>query len=128
VRYAREIGLAEDVPGLCGHSLRTTAATNALSNNADIAKVQEWRGHSDIPTTRMYDKRQSRPEDSPTFKVQLVASFVNRSNLLMSWEKTETCEVSASGVYGPKNAAIMCMPVPYAATESHHVSDRTALV
>jgi integrase/recombinase XerD len=38
-RYAREIGLADDVPGLCVHSLRATAATNALSNNADIAKV-----------------------------------------------------------------------------------------
>lgn len=69
-RYAGEIGLAEDVPGLCVHSLRATAATNALSNNSDIAKVQEWLGHSDISTTRMYDKRQSRPEDSPTFKVR----------------------------------------------------------
>ena len=55
----REVGLAEDVPGLCVHSLRATAATNALSNNADIAKVQEWLGHADISTTRMYDKRQS---------------------------------------------------------------------
>jgi len=54
-RYAREVGLVEVVPGLCVHSLRATAATNALSNNADIAKVQEWLGHSDISTTRMYD-------------------------------------------------------------------------
>src|SRR5262250_146278 len=69
-RYAREVGLAELVPGLCVHSLRATAATNALAHNADIAKVQEWLGHADISTTRMYDKRQSRPEDSPTFKVQ----------------------------------------------------------
>ena len=53
--------------------LHTTAATNALSNHADIAKVQEWLGHADISTTRMYDKRQSRPEDSPTFKVQYEA-------------------------------------------------------
>jgi integrase/recombinase XerD len=37
-RYAKEIGLADDVPGLCVHSLRATAATNALSNNADIAR------------------------------------------------------------------------------------------
>jgi site-specific recombinase XerD len=69
-RYACEIGLTAAVPGLCVHSLRATAATNALSNNADIAKVQEWLGHADISTTRMYDKRQSRPEDSPTFKVR----------------------------------------------------------
>jgi site-specific recombinase XerC len=44
--------------------------TNILSNNADIAKVHEWLGHNDISTTRTYDKRQSRPEDSPTFKVR----------------------------------------------------------
>jgi site-specific recombinase XerD len=51
------------------HSLRATAATNALSHDADIAKVQEWLGHSNISTTRLYDKRGSRPEDSPTVKV-----------------------------------------------------------
>lgn len=68
--YAREVGLLEAVPGLCVHSLRATATTNALSHEADIAKVQEWLGHADISTTRMYDKRQSRPEDSPTFKVR----------------------------------------------------------
>jgi integrase/recombinase XerD len=68
--YAKASGLADEVPGLCVHSLRATAATNALSNNADIAKVQQWLGHSDISTTRMYDKRQFRPEDSPTLKVR----------------------------------------------------------
>ena len=52
------------------HIARATAATNALDNGADIAKVQEWLGHADISTTRMYDRRKSRPEDSPTFKVQ----------------------------------------------------------
>jgi hypothetical protein len=45
------------------------AATNAMENKADIAKVQIWLGHADISTTRMYNKRQARPEDSPTFKV-----------------------------------------------------------
>jgi site-specific recombinase XerD len=58
------------VPGLCVHALRATAATNALTHEADIAKVQEWLRHADISTTRMYDKRQSRPEDSPTCKVK----------------------------------------------------------
>ncbi len=52
------------------HALRTTAATNALEHGADIAKVQEWLGHSSISTTRLYDRRKSRPEDSPTFKVE----------------------------------------------------------
>jgi len=60
--------------------------------------------------------------------MELVASFVNRSNLLKLWEKTETCEVSASGAYGPKNVAITHIPIPYAAMESHHFSDRSTLV
>lgn len=58
-----------DVQGFSPHSLRATAATNALDHNADIAKVQEWLGHANIATTRIYDRRQTRPEDSPTFKV-----------------------------------------------------------
>ncbi|MBL8473663.1 MAG: tyrosine-type recombinase/integrase [Rhodocyclaceae bacterium] len=52
------------------HALRATAATNALDHQADIAKVQEWLGHANIATTRIYDRRKSRPEDSPTFKVE----------------------------------------------------------
>jgi site-specific recombinase XerD len=51
------------------HSLRATAATNALDHQADIAKVQEWLGHASISTTRVYDRRETRPEDSPTFRV-----------------------------------------------------------
>jgi integrase len=51
-------------------SAGTSCANNALEHGADIAKVQEWLGHADISTTRLYDKRGSRPEDSPTFKVR----------------------------------------------------------
>ena len=51
------------------HALRATAATNALDHQADIAKVQEWLGHANIATTRIYDHRRTRPEDSPTLKV-----------------------------------------------------------
>ena len=68
--YARETGVTKDVPGLCVHSMRATAATNALENGADIAKAQEWLGHANVSTTRLYDRRKSRPEDSPTFKVK----------------------------------------------------------
>lgn len=32
-------------------------------------KVLDWVGHANISTTRMYDRRRSRAEDSPTFKV-----------------------------------------------------------
>lgn len=62
--YSAEFGIPSSP-----HVARATAATNALDNGADIAKVQEWLGHADISTTRMYDRRKSRPEDSPTFKV-----------------------------------------------------------
>ena len=66
--YARQVGI--DLEHFSPHALRATAATNALEHGADIAKVQEWLGHANISTTRMYDKRKSRPEDSPTFKVE----------------------------------------------------------
>jgi site-specific recombinase XerD len=66
--------LVKGYSGLLGfeigaHALRATAATNALDHQADIAKVQEWLGHTNIATTRIYDHRKTRPEDSPTFKV-----------------------------------------------------------
>jgi integrase/recombinase XerD len=62
--YSAELGFE-----IGAHALRATAATNALDNQADIAKVQEWLGHANIATTRIYDHRKTRPEDSPTFKV-----------------------------------------------------------
>ena len=58
-----------DLAGFGPHALRATAATNALDHEADIAKVQEWLGHANIATTRIYDRRKTRPEDSPTFKL-----------------------------------------------------------
>jgi len=67
LRYAKEIGLEGARVG--PHALRATAATNALDHEADIAKVQEWLGHANIATTKIYDRRRTRPEDSPTFKV-----------------------------------------------------------
>ena len=66
-KYARMVGI--DVDGFGPHSLRATAITNALENDADLEKVQDWVGHANISTTRMYDRRQQRAEDSPTFKV-----------------------------------------------------------
>ncbi len=57
------------VDGVCLNALRATAATNALEHEAEIAFVQEWLGHANISTTRLYDRRRSKPEDSPTFKV-----------------------------------------------------------
>jgi integrase/recombinase XerD len=70
MKYGRETGIDTEVNGLCVHSLRATAATNALSHESDIAKVQEWLGHANVSTTRLYDRRKTRPEDSPTFRVK----------------------------------------------------------
>ncbi|BDC53200.1 integrase (plasmid) [Bryobacterales bacterium F-183] len=66
--YGKRLGLNWN--GLCVHSLRATAATNALTHEADIAKVQEWLGHANVSTTRLYDRRKTRPEESPTFRVR----------------------------------------------------------
>jgi site-specific recombinase XerD len=56
-KYGVETGITVEVKGLCVHSLRATAATNALSHDADIAKVQDWLGHANVSTTRLYDRR-----------------------------------------------------------------------
>lgn len=67
-RYGAEVGIR--LNGRCLHALRATAATNALENSADIAYVQAWFVDANISTTWLYDRRRSRPEDSPTFKVR----------------------------------------------------------
>ena len=69
-KYGLETGISDEVKGLCAHSLRATAATNALSHDSDIAKMQEWLGHANVSTTRLYDRRKTRPEESPTFRVK----------------------------------------------------------
>ena len=67
VHYMTQVGITGENMG--PHALRATAATSALEHQADIARVQEWLGHASISTTRVYDRRGSKPEDSPTFKV-----------------------------------------------------------
>ena len=67
-KYGEQVGLTME--RFAPHALRATAATNALENEADIARVQVWLGHANIATTRLYDRRRMRPEDSPTFKVK----------------------------------------------------------
>ena len=67
LKYLKMLGIFGENMG--PHVMRATAAANALDNGADIAKVQEWLGHANIATTRIYDHRKTRPEDSPTFKV-----------------------------------------------------------
>ncbi len=68
--YALKAGLLSEIMNLGAHSMRATAATNALEHAADITKVQEMLGHSNISTTKLYDRRSSNPEDSAVFKIQ----------------------------------------------------------
>lgn len=67
-RYAKEAGIPAEV--IRPHSLRATAATNALEHGAGLAEVRDWLGHKSTSTTQLYDKRRMRPENSPTFKVE----------------------------------------------------------
>lgn len=67
-RYAAQAGIRLD--GFGAHALRATAATNALLHEAEITKVQELQGHANISTTKLYDRRLSRPEDSAVFRVR----------------------------------------------------------
>ena len=38
--------------------------------NGPTYSVAEWLGHANVSTTRLYDRRKSRPEDSPSFRVK----------------------------------------------------------
>jgi integrase/recombinase XerD len=62
-RHAKAAGI--DGKSFGPHALRATAATNALDRGADLGKVQEWLGHANVSTTRLYDRRRSRPEIAP---------------------------------------------------------------
>jgi integrase/recombinase XerD len=65
--YMAQIGIHGELMG--PHVLRCTATTTALENYADIASVQEWLGHANITTTRLYDRRQLKATESPTYKI-----------------------------------------------------------
>jgi len=56
-KYGQTAGIKAEANGLCVYSLRATAATHALSHEADIAKVQEWPGHANVSATRLCDRR-----------------------------------------------------------------------
>ena len=70
-----ELEAAAKVLGMTADELSTalqdgkTLEDLATAAGVDIAKVQEWLGHANVSTTRLYDKRKNRPEDSPTFRV-----------------------------------------------------------
>ena len=66
-RYMSQVGISGENMG--PHSLRATAATSALEHDSDVSLVQAWLGHSSISTTKVYDRRNASPQQSPTFKV-----------------------------------------------------------
>jgi integrase len=91
--YSGELGFLIDA-----HALRATAATNALDHQADIAKVQEWLGHANIATTRIYDHRRTRPEDSPPFKARTDAAALPQANAyVMATERCGGRDLESSG-------------------------------
>ena len=60
------------------HACRVTTATKAhetkpicgsCRNGLTVAKVQEDLGHANVSTTRLYDRRKSRPEDAAGLKI-----------------------------------------------------------
>lgn len=72
-RMVRDYAVKAGIPlseRLAPHALRATAATNALEHEADIAKVQQFLGHANISTTRIYDRRDMRPADSPVWRIK----------------------------------------------------------
>ena len=50
--YALKADILLDILNIGAHAMRATAATNALEHAADITKVQELLGHSNISTTK----------------------------------------------------------------------------
>jgi site-specific recombinase XerD len=69
-KYAEKTGIAEETIGVSPHAMRVTAVSNARDHGADLDDLQHWAGHANISTTRLYIRRQAKPEDSPTFKVR----------------------------------------------------------
>jgi integrase len=41
------------------------------AHNADIAQVQKWLGHTNIATTRLYDRRQSQQKRAQRLKCNI---------------------------------------------------------
>lgn len=49
----------------------SAAATDALDHEADIAKIKGWLEHTSISTTKLYDRRKTKPRGFPRDRERL---------------------------------------------------------
>jgi len=54
---------------LCAFAVRHSG-DQCDSATRPISRRSEWLGHANVSTTRLYDRRKTRPEDSPTFRIK----------------------------------------------------------
>ena len=71
--YAARSGLAEEVKGLCAHSLRATAASTALRAGARPEKVRDWLGHASLAATALYYRIPASDGMSPSLLISYPA-------------------------------------------------------
>lgn len=72
--YAARSGLAEEVKGLCAHSLRATAASTALRAGARPEKVRDWLGHASLAATALYYRLPVSDSMSPMLRISYPGS------------------------------------------------------
>src|SRR5712691_9161720 len=99
-----------------------------LNNIAAIAGETARRAVSSPALTVNTSSCAKTPSSASLSGNELVASFVNLSNLLKSWDKTDIRQVRRSGACGQKNTAITRMLAQALPRSRTHFSDRTALV
>lgn len=67
--HAERSGLAQEVEGLCAHSLRATAAATALHDGARPEAVRDWLGHATLAATLLYYRLPASDRIDPAFRI-----------------------------------------------------------
>jgi integrase len=81
-RYCRAAGINPDRidgRGIGIHSLRKTAINDAIRNGAQMHKVREFAGHSDIRTTELYFVRKEEDAEMAARRIQIRPSVKKAS-------------------------------------------------